>query len=54
MHVQSKKYGNFLFISRLTAWYIMRNTQIKKRIRSSSQWTYLRYNVHAKIKILIF
>ena len=28
MHVQSKKYGNFVFISRLTAWYIMRNTKI--------------------------
>ena len=28
MHVQSKKYGNFVFISRLTAWYILRNTKI--------------------------
>ena len=46
MHVQSKKYGNLVFISRLTAWYIMRNTKIKKRLRSSSQWTYLHHNGH--------
>ena len=28
MNVQSKKYGNVVFISRLTGWYIMRNTKI--------------------------
>ena len=28
MNVKSKKYGNVVFISRLTRWYIMRNTKI--------------------------
>ena len=35
-------------VSRLTVWYIISNTKIKKRICSSSQWTPLHHNGHVK------
>ena len=44
MNVQNKKYGNFVFISRSTAWW-MRNIKYKKNFCSSSLWTCLYHKV---------
>ena len=56
MHVQNKKYVNFVFISRLAGKYA---TQKLKKIRKASLWTFLHHMVicrrqDKKKKLMIF
>ena len=47
MQVQSKKYENFVFISRLTSFYNAQHKKLKN-VRSSSLWTCLHHMVILK------